>query len=164
MLNLETRKKRVVVSPQDNKFFKWDSGKFPGVYLVPGEPPHEIVARVKFAHKNNFPIYMVESDFSRVSDCHDILTFLSNVGFVYIFVDEVNNNRTQHSWMSFKIVDYVRDTDMSRYRQKSSRVKEYYNHLEKTGKKVAGKPYRFPTDYRFHPAWLTVTTKVTKAE
>lgn len=160
----KTGRKRVSVSPQDHKYFKWDRGKFPGVYLAKGDSPTVIVDKVQFAHKNGFPIYIVEDEFGRVSECHDILSFLSNIGYVYIFIDAVNKNRTAHNWLSFKIMDYVRDTDMSRYGQKSNRTKEYYLALESQGRKVAGKPYKMPIDYNFHPVWLSVSTIVTKID
>lgn len=160
----KTGRKRVAVSPQDHKYFKWERGKFPGVYLSRGDSPVVIADKVQFAYKHSFPVYIVESEFSRVSDCHDILSFISNIGYVYIFVDAVNKNRTAHNWMCFKVMDYVRDTDMSRYSQKSSRTKEYYLALESQGRKVAGKPYKAPIDYDFHPAWLSVTSTVTKVE
>lgn len=160
----KTIRKRVSISPQDHKYFDWNRGKFPGVYIKKNDSPVVIVDKARFAHKNGFPMYIVETEFNRVNDCHDILTFLANVGYVYIFVDAVNKNRTSHEWMSFKILDYVRDTNMSRYSQRSPRTKEYYSALENSGRKVAGKPYRMPSDYEFHPAWLSVSSTVTRVD
>lgn len=160
----KTSKKRVSISPQEHEYFSWDRGKFPGVYIKKNDSPVVIVDKARFAHKNGFPMYIVETEFSRVSDCHDILTFLASVGYVYIFIDAVNKNRTSHEWMSFKIMDYVRDTNMSRYGHRSPRTKEYYSALEASGRKAAGKPYRMPNDYEFHPPWLSVSSTVTRVD
>ena len=160
----ETGRKRVSLPPQSHKYFKWDRGKLPGVYLSKRDSPVVIVDKVRFAHENGFPVYIVGDEFRRVSDCHDILSFLSNIGYVYIFVDAVNKNKTSHNWLSFKIMDYVRDTNMARHGQKSNRTKEYYLALESQGHKVAGKPYRMPIDYDFHPVWMSVSTTVTKID
>ena len=132
----------------EGSFVETRDWPYVGVYIY-NESVDTIVAKLEYAYRENYPVYFRYSDWDETArKLHNILIFMSNIGYVFIHSATVNKKQIPGNYVCLKLVDYKENINMSRWGQWSPAATRYYDTLVEKGA-IAKNSWAKTFDYEY---------------